>query len=73
LEQQERPPSPGIEQGMSDDPIANMRSRVEMCRRLAQTITDQRAAAILRQMADEGEADIKRLQEGDKEDSGARS
>lgn len=55
---------------MSDDPIANMRSRVEMCRRLAKTITDQRAAAILRQMADEGEADIKRLEQGAKEENG---
>jgi hypothetical protein len=58
---------------MSDDPIANMRSRVEMCRRLAQTITDQRAAAILRQMADEGEADIKRLQAEGQGKGGARS
>ena len=47
---------------MSDDPIKNMRERVERCRRLAATITDSRAAAILTQMADEGEADIARLE-----------
>jgi len=39
-----------------------MRERVERCRRLAATITDSRAAAILTQMADEGEADIARLE-----------
>lgn len=48
-------------QDMSDDPIKNMRERVEKCRRLAATITDTRAASILRQMADEGSADIARL------------
>jgi len=31
-------------------------------RRLADSITDARAAAILRQMADEGDADIARLE-----------
>jgi hypothetical protein len=47
---------------MSDEILRKMRARVEMCRRLAKTITDPRAAKILRQMADEGEADIKRLE-----------
>jgi hypothetical protein len=47
---------------MSDDVIANIRSRVERCRRLAGMITDAQAAAVLRQMAEEGEADIQRLQ-----------
>jgi hypothetical protein len=47
---------------MADTVIAKMRARVAQCRRLAATITDTRAAAILRQMADEGEADIKRLE-----------
>ena len=42
--------------------LAKMRGRVEQCRRLAKATTDTRAAAILRQMADEGEADIKRLE-----------
>ena len=39
-----------------------MRARVAQCRRLADTITDAKAAAILRQMAEEGEADIARLE-----------
>ena len=47
---------------MSEDLIAHLRSRVEQCRRLAGTINDERTAAILRQMAEEGEADIKRLE-----------
>ena len=42
--------------------IANIRARVDKCRKLADMITDERAAAILRQMADDGERDIKRLQ-----------
>jgi hypothetical protein len=47
---------------MDDTVIAKMRARVAQCRRLAATITDAQAARILRQMADEGEADIKRLE-----------
>lgn len=47
---------------MDDATLANMRARVAQCRRLADTITDERAAAILRQMADEGEADIARVE-----------
>jgi hypothetical protein len=47
---------------MKDDVLSGMRSRVAQCRRLAAQITDQRAATILRQMAEEGERDIKRLQ-----------
>ena len=39
-----------------------MRARVAQCRRLAGSITDARAAAILRQMADEGDADIARIE-----------
>jgi hypothetical protein len=42
--------------------IANIRARVDKCRKLADMITDERAAAILRQMAEDGETDIKRLQ-----------
>ena len=42
--------------------IANMRARVDMCRRLAETTHDERTAKILRQMADEGDADIRRLE-----------
>ena len=47
---------------MPSDLISHMRERVERCRRLAEMITDERAAAILRQMAEDGEADIERLQ-----------
>lgn len=47
---------------MEADPTANMRARIEMCRRLAANTTDARTAKILRQMADEGEADIKQLE-----------
>jgi len=41
-----------------------MRARVEQCRRLAEMITDERAVAILKQMAEDGEADLKRLEAG---------
>jgi hypothetical protein len=46
-----------------DELIAKMRARVAQCRRLADATTDQRTANILRGMADEGDADIKRLLE----------
>ena len=42
--------------------VAKMRARIEQCRRLADTITDPRAARILLQMAEEGEADLARMQ-----------
>jgi hypothetical protein len=47
---------------MSDDLISNMRDRVDRCRRLAKMIHDPQAIAILKQMAEEGEADIAKLQ-----------
>ena len=47
---------------MDEDIIANIRSRVQRCRYLAGMINDQQAAEVLRQMAEEGEADIKRLE-----------
>lgn len=47
---------------MGDDPIDRMRERIAQCRRLAEFITDPKAAATLRQMADEGEIDIRRLE-----------
>jgi hypothetical protein len=46
---------------MDDDILANMRSRVERCRRLASTCSDAKVANTLRLMADEGEADIVRV------------
>jgi hypothetical protein len=39
-----------------------MRHRVEQCRRLAAALTDKRASEVLLQMAEEGEADIRRLE-----------
>lgn len=45
----------------TEDLIPKMRGRVEQCRRLARSTTDRETAAILNQMADEGEADIARL------------
>jgi hypothetical protein len=47
---------------MSDDPIVNMRGRVEQCRRLAAGIMDQKATEALLKMALEIEADIARLE-----------
>lgn len=44
--------------------IAKMRGRVEMCRRLAKATTDRAVAKTLSDMADEGEADIRRLLTG---------
>jgi hypothetical protein len=52
---------------MSKETIANMRSRVERCRRLAKSINDIRTAAILRQMADEIEADIAMLERAERD------
>jgi hypothetical protein len=49
---------------MSEDVIANIRARIDKCRKLADMITDERTAAILRQMAVDGEADIRRLEAG---------
>jgi hypothetical protein len=53
---------------LMSDVIANIRARVAQCRRLANMITDEQAAATLRQMADEGEADIRRLEEEQRDD-----
>lgn len=47
---------------MSDELIANIRGRVEQCRRLAKMIGNEEARRTLLQMADEGDADIRRLQ-----------
>ena len=42
--------------------IARMRQRVEQCRRLAAALTDRQASEALLRMAEEGEADIRRLE-----------
>lgn len=47
---------------MADDVLKRMKARVAQCRRLAAATTDERAAKILGQMADEVEADIRRLE-----------
>ena len=52
------------------DVIANIRARIAQCRRLADMITDREAAAILRQMADDGEADVRRLEARQREKNG---
>jgi hypothetical protein len=39
-----------------------MRARAEQCRRLAGALTDNRAAEVLLKMAEEVEADIRRLE-----------
>lgn len=45
---------------MDETTLANMRLRIERCRRLAATCTDEEVAASLLAMAEEGEADINR-------------
>ena len=50
---------------MANELIAHMRARVDQCRRLAEMITDEKAASILRQMAEDGEADIRRIEAGE--------
>ena len=53
-----------------DELIKKMRGRVEQCRRLARGTTDSHVATILNDMAEEGEADIRRLlNEGSEQDS----
>lgn len=49
---------------MDEDVVANIRSRVERCRRLAASTTDRQTAAVLTQMAEEGEADLEQLLSG---------
>jgi len=44
--------------------IENMRKRAEQCRRLASAILDRRTADALIKLAEEVEADIRRLEEG---------
>lgn len=53
--------------------IKKMRGRVDMCRRLARTTTNQGTAETLRQMADEAEADIRRLPADESDPSQAKS
>jgi hypothetical protein len=47
---------------MTDEVRRNMRARIEKCRRLAKYINDPRTTEALLRMADEGEADLARLE-----------
>lgn len=53
---------------MNREVIAHIRGRVAQCRRLAAMITDPEARKTLIQMADEGDADIRRLEEEARKD-----
>lgn len=50
---------------MTKDVRENMRDRAARCRRLARTILDKKAADALIQMAEEIEADMRRLKESE--------
>jgi hypothetical protein len=45
--------------------VERMRGRAEQCRRLAKAILDRSASTVLLQMAEEVEADIRRLEGGE--------
>ena len=47
---------------MSAELIRNMRARIEQCRRLARFVNDPRTTEALLTMAEEGEADLKKLE-----------
>ena len=47
---------------MDSQTIAHIRDRVERCRRLARQTTDDRARIALLELADEGEADLRKLE-----------
>jgi hypothetical protein len=56
---------------MDEDVVANIRARVERCRRLAASTTDRQVATVLLQMAVEGEADLTRLSAESRSDDGS--
>ena len=47
---------------MSDELKKHMRARIDQCRRLAKYINDPRTTEALLRMADEGEADLRKLE-----------
>jgi hypothetical protein len=53
-----------VKSDVAGDVITNMKARAEQCRRLARATHDPRALKILNDMADDIEADIKRLEAG---------
>ncbi|MBV1690354.1 hypothetical protein KRR38_22375 [Novosphingobium sp. G106] len=46
---------------MDETTLANMRLRIERCRRLARSCTDEKTVRALLEMAEDGEADIARM------------
>ena len=61
MQSAERARLPSLSERMNEDVVANIRARVERCRRLAASTTDRQVATVLLQMADEGDRDLKRL------------
>jgi hypothetical protein len=57
----ERAPFLNIFTCMSEDVINNMQDRAARCRRLARTVLDKSASEALIQLAEEIEADMRRL------------
>ena len=53
---------------MGDELKRNMRARIDQCRRLAKYVNDPRTTEALLKMADEGEADLARLEAGENTD-----
>lgn len=47
---------------MSEETVQHMRDRILRCRQLAKSTTDERTAGALRQIADEIEADVRKLE-----------
>lgn len=47
---------------MDRETLDHIRDRVERCRRLARQTTDDRARIALLELADEGEADLRKLE-----------
>ena len=56
---------------MSDELKRHMRARIEQCRRLAKYINDPRTTEALLRMADEGDADLAKLEAGNPDSSPA--
>jgi hypothetical protein len=55
---------------MSEDVLAHIRERIELARRLARSTTDREVAGLLEVMADEGEADLRKLEQERSADCG---
>lgn len=53
---------------MDEETLRHIRDRIERCRRLARQTTDDLARQALLDLADEGEADLRRLEEAARTD-----